>query len=94
MSAPGVRKSPSFSRDRLVANDCAVGLEERYLADLEADGIDGMTVCSLPCISRSAVLIFKPVLGVDNLASHLVTLGHILESWRVQADRENFSAVF
>ena len=84
-------KSMYVTGDNAGVNGCIHGLEQRCLIQQagppEAD--DETTVDSLPCISHSACLTAKPVLErFEGLASALVTLGHCLESWRVQEDLE------
>ena len=86
-------KSIYLTRDNLVTNDCLVGLEYRRLAAAAAGAEEDAqtTLESIPCISHSAVLTFKPILqGLDGLDSTLVTLGHVLEAWRVQLNLDTF----
>ena len=78
-----------YSRDNLIVNDCHVGLDARYTAALDAAGDDQAretAILDVRCVGHSSVLAMRPMIECfAGVPSHLIRLGHALESGRQAA---------
>ena len=73
-----------MQKDNLGLNRCLVALEQKKMVGCDADQVPSpsQTLLDLNCFGHTTVLCMKPLIVALGINSHLVRLGHILESGR------------